>query len=292
MKLDRLVKLEKRLARILDRKLRDPESTHDVLELVPLILDHVEEHMLPTPDGGRIFPYDRVTVQVAVTPEGAAAARAVLEHPPGLEQRVCARLQEVDCVAPAGLKVATRIVEGSRPDSWGELPFRIEYRERKQRREPPARSATVPSVRLVVISGAAGARTQEFELERINIGRLQRVEGHSRGAVRHNHLAFADDGSEVNSTVSRAHAHIQHDRDGGVFLLFDDGSVHGTRVLRAGRALAVPRQGSRGVKLEDGDELELGSVRVRFLRRLPAAAARNSPDREKRSRSGGRAAER
>jgi FHA domain-containing protein len=269
MKLDRLVQLEKRLARVLDRRLRDPAAPHDVLELVPLILDHVEEHVLPTADGGRIFPYDRITVQVAVTPEGAAAARAVLEHPPGLEQRVRERLRDVDCVAPAELKVSTRIVEGSRPDSWGEQPFRIEYRERKQRREPPGRNAALPSVRLVVTSGAAGARTQEFELERINLGRMQRVEGYSRSAVRHNHLAFADDGSEVNSTVSRAHAHIRHDRDAGVFLLFDDGSVHGTRVLRAGRALAVPRQGSRGVKLEDGDELELGSARVRFITHAP-----------------------
>ena len=86
----------------------------------------------------------------------------------------------------------------------------------------------------------------------------------SRGSVRHNHLVFADDGSAVNATVSRAHAHIQHDREAEAFLLFDDGSSHGTRVLRGGRALAVPRQGTRGVRIEDGDELEFGSARVKF----------------------------
>ena len=64
MRLDRLVKLEKRLASWFDRSLRDPGGSPDPIELVPMILDHVEEHVQPTADGGRAFPYDRVTIQV------------------------------------------------------------------------------------------------------------------------------------------------------------------------------------------------------------------------------------
>jgi hypothetical protein len=270
VKLDRLVKLEKQLARMLDRKLRDPDGVHDPLELVPLILDHVEEHVLPTSDGGRAFPYDRVTVQVAVPAHRSTAARTVLEHPPGLAARIQLRLREVGC-AESDLKVITRVVEGPPPEDWGAVPFRIEYRERKSLKPRTPPPAEIPRVRLVVTSGAAGARTHEFELQRINVGRLSRVEGRAPGSVRHNHLAFADDGSEVNATVSRAHAHIEHQSEGDHFLLFDDGSAHGTRVLRGGRSIVVPRQGSRGVRVQDGDQLEFGSARVQFVTRAPAA---------------------
>ena len=262
MKLDRLVKLERRLAQALDKRLRDPEAGHDALELVPMILDHVEEHVVPTPGGGRSFPYDRIAIEIAVAPGAAAATRAVLDHPPGLEERIRARLHEARCAAPA-LKVATKVVEGTRPA--GEAPFRIEYRERKAAKEPPApRPAAVPRVKLTVVAGSAGAKAHELDHERINLGRMPRVEDAGRGTVRHNHVAFADDGSDVNVTVSRAHAHLAWDAEAEAFVAFDDGSAHGTRVLRAGRAIAVPRQGSRGVRLRPGDEIELGSARVRF----------------------------
>ena len=265
MKLD-LLKLEKRLSRMLDRKLRDPAAPLDVLELIPLILEHVQEHVLPTGDGRRVFPYDRVTVQVCVPSKRAAAARVLLEHSPGLAERIHALLDELGSVSPAKLVVEAKIVEGEKPADWGDLPFRIEYRERKTKKERPgARGESKPRVRLLITAGSAGARSQEFQLDRINIGRMPRVENPSRGAVRHNQLVFADDRSEVNATVSRAHAHIEHDGEAEVYLLFDDGSAQGTRVLRGGRVLAVPRQGSRGLRIEHGDELELGAARVKFL---------------------------
>ena len=264
MKLDRLVKLEKKLAGIVDRKLRDPGTPPDVLELLPMILDYVEERVQPTGDGGQVFPYDRIRVSLAIESERAAAMAAVLEHPPGLEERIRARLLEAGCLAP-DLKVSTRILEAPKPEAWGELPFRIQFRARRRGRPPEARRVAVPRVRLSVLAGSAGARAHAFQLARINIGRLQRVEDRSQDAVRRNHLAFADDGSKVNATVSRAHAHIRYDSDANVFRLFDDGSAHGTRILRRGRYLAVPRRGSRGVLLQHGDELEFGSARARFL---------------------------
>jgi pSer/pThr/pTyr-binding forkhead associated (FHA) protein len=120
-----------------------------------------------------------------------------------------------------------------------------------------------------VLAGDAGARNHVFELERINIGRMRRIAGLEPGAARNNHIAFADDNGDVNATVSRAHAHIRLDREAGGFRLFDDGSVQGTRVLRAGRSIAVPKRGSRGVRLEHGDEIEFGAARIRFLTRWP-----------------------
>jgi hypothetical protein len=44
--------------------------------------------------------------------------------------------------------------------------------------------------------------------------------------------------------------------------VYDDGSEHGTGIVRHGRTLAVPR-GARGVRLESGDEIVLGEARLR-----------------------------
>ena len=278
MKLDRLVKLERRLAGWFDRSLRNGAET-DPIEVVPLILDHVEEHVQPTADGGRAFPYDRVSIQVCVGPERVAAFRAAFGDAATLEERIRARLREVRCVPPAMLKVVARLVQGPAPETWGGLPFRIDYHDRRARvAAPPADTTTVPAIRIAVLAGDAGARNHVFELERINIGRMRRIAGADPGNARRNHLAFADDNGEVNASVSRAHAHIRHDRDAGGFRLFDDGSVQGTRVLRAGKSLAVPKRGSRGVRLEHGDEIELGLARIRFLTRWPERGGGDATD--------------
>jgi hypothetical protein len=44
--------------------------------------------------------------------------------------------------------------------------------------------------------------------------------------------------------------------------LHDDGSEHGTGIVREGRTVPVPR-GARGVRLFSGDEIVLGEARVR-----------------------------
>ncbi len=272
LKLDPLIQLEKRLAAMLDRTLADPNAPFDPLELAPLILEHIESRIHPTGDGGREFPYARLTVRVCVEAGRGDAARAALDQPP-LEERVRERLRRERCAAPADFTVTLRVTEGTKPVSWGTLPFKIDYRASaaasRASDEAQAASKTPPTpVRLVVLAGAAGARGRIFEQERINLGRMARVEDRARGVVRHNHLAFAED-DEVNATVSRAHAHLRWDAGARAFRVFDDGSAHGTRVLRGGREFAVPRQGSRGVQLRHGDELELGRARVRFLTSWP-----------------------
>jgi pSer/pThr/pTyr-binding forkhead associated (FHA) protein len=75
-------------------------------------------------------------------------------------------------------------------------------------------------------------------------------------------VAFREGAGDVNQSVSRRHAHISYDPDGRSFRLHDDGSEHGTGVVRLGRTVAVPR-GTRGVRLESGDEIVLGEARVR-----------------------------
>ena len=82
------------------------------------------------------------------------------------------------------------------------------------------------------------------------------------GSLRTNHVAFLERLGVANQTVSRRHVHILYEPDGRGFCVLDDGSEHGTGIIRHGRTLAVPR-GARGVRLESGDEIVLGEARVR-----------------------------
>jgi pSer/pThr/pTyr-binding forkhead associated (FHA) protein len=82
--------------------------------------------------------------------------------------------------------------------------------------------------------------------------------------VRQNHIAFADEADDINQSVSRAHAHLRVDAASGEVRLHDDGSTHGTRVMREGRTIEVPASSARGVKVKDGDELVFGQARVKL----------------------------
>jgi hypothetical protein len=46
------------------------------------------------------------------------------------------------------------------------------------------------------------------------------------------------------------------------YRVHDDGSAHGTAVLRGGRSIDVSR-GARGVRLLSGDEVLLGEAKIR-----------------------------
>lgn len=281
MRLDPLVQLERKLAGLLERSLGVSGGPLDPLELAPLILEHVESRIHPTGDGGREFPYARVLVRVCVEAGRGDAARVALGQPPMIE-RVRERLRRARCTPPPGLVVALQVIEGEKPESWGPLPFQIAYRKRAAgKASAPAAEPEAPApapVRLVVLAGRAGARGHVFEQERVNLGRMTRVEDRARGTVRRNHVAFASEADDVQASVSRAHAHLQWDAEARAYRVFDDGSAQGTRVLRDGRELAVPSRGSRGVRLRHGDELELGRARVRFLTSWPERDRRDAED--------------
>ena len=66
----------------------------------------------------------------------------------------------------------------------------------------------------------------------------------------------------MNQSVSRRHAHITYDSQSGHYRLHDDGSAHGTSIVRNGRTVTVPG-GSHGVRLRNGDEIVLGEARLK-----------------------------
>jgi hypothetical protein len=116
--------------------------------------------------------------------------------------------------------------------------------------------------------GTANAPELTIDKARVHIGR--EVDVYRNGGMhRRNDLAFVED-SEENRSVSREHAHIEHDSTTGECRLFNDrwyerGSDCGTRIVRDGVSIEVHRD-TRGTRLEPGDEIHLGRAVVVFVR--------------------------
>ena len=127
---------------------------------------------------------------------------------------------------------------------------------------PPTAVQATPRLELSVVSGSAQRPTFNFSGERVDIGRRAEVLDHRQHLIRMNHIAFTEGDNDVNRTVSRRHAHIAYTAASREFRVHDDGSSRGTAILRGGQTIRVP-QGSRGIRLESGDEIVLGEARLR-----------------------------
>jgi hypothetical protein len=262
--LDQAAKLEKTL---LDRLSRRRDIRRHPIELYGDILDAIEEATEAGSRGGRIFPYNTITVKMPTTTDHErATAEAVFAEPPSLEQRVRTRLRQGGCAEVDELTVVLKFVDGT-ADEWLGREYHVEFRRRATPRRPnpavKARSPAEQELHVVVVAGTAAKARYSFNASRINLGRLTDVLDRQHRVIRQNQVAFLDGDDEVSPSVSRTHAHIRFDAGTGEARLHDDGSTHGTRVVRGGRTIDVPRGGGRGLKLRDGDEVVLGQARVR-----------------------------
>jgi len=257
--------LEATLANTLDRAVGGlvRSGAREPLEIVHAIVEAAQEEIQSSGRGRRVFPFNAITVTI-LAPSRDARARfeAVFADGPLLRDRILARLGSAAChVADLDLSVNYE----SRPRKhWRNPEFHIDFARvaRPERRTPEADS-TPPRVEVTVLHGTAERRTYALAPSmRIDMGRCADVRDSRRRLIRTNHVAFLERSGDVNQSVSRRHAHISYEPVARCFRLHDDGSEHGTGVVRRGRTLAVPR-GARGVRLESGDEIVLGDARVR-----------------------------
>ena len=261
--LDKAAKLEKAL---LERLARRSDIARHPLEVYRAILDDIEDATEPGARGARIFPYNRVNVAVCATDvHQRATAEAVFAEAPAIDERVRGRLRQAGCTNVDDVSVNLKFVDGTDAE-WTGREYHIEYERQTVRptpvRGPRSRGAERLELNLVIVSGKASRSRFTFSDARINLGRLETVVDRQQRVVRRNQVAFVDDADPVNQSVSRSHAHIRVDAGNGDIHLHDDGSTHGTRVVRAGRTIDVPR-GARGLLLRDGDEVLLGQARLR-----------------------------
>lgn len=258
---DRARRLESSMASRLDRTATRVAGTggrRQPLEILHAIAGEMEREVQPAGRGQRTFPFNDVRVWlVAATPQAKARFEALCEGPPSLRDRVVDRLAAAGCSSPVlALNVSYVATPG---DDWPQPDYHVEL----ARVAAPPAAVSNRCIEITVTRGVAGRETYSFTAGSIALGRGAEVRDRHRRLIRLNHVAFAESADGVNDTVSRQHAHIDLDRRAG--RIYDDGSAQGTSVVRQGRGLAVPR-GSRGLSLQDGDEIVLGEacLRVRF----------------------------
>jgi hypothetical protein len=258
-------RLESTIARRFDRAARDVVGAvpREPLEIVHLVIEAVEHEIQPGGRGTRVFPFNSITLSVlASSAEGRARFEALLSGEPPLRDRIVEHLRSKSCpVDDLTLDVAY-VAEA--PADWRHPQFNLAFA--RVARAPASDARREPAftrIDLIVLRGKAERRTYSFAATRIDLGRCAEVRDTRNRLIRTNHVAFVEGSEEVNQSVSRRHAHIAYEPTSGGYRLRDDGSVHGTSVIRNGRTVAVPA-GSLGVRLRTGDELVLGEARLRI----------------------------
>jgi hypothetical protein len=240
------------------------DAAREPLELMHAIVDAVEREVQSADRGSRVFPFNTVAVAIAA-PSHQARARleTVVNGTTTLRDRIAERLRAAGC-STGDLAVTVHFVP--RPQKhWTDPQFAVDFTKVARDQQPePAPPPEPPPARLdvTVVHGAAEHRTYAFAARRIDLGRGGEVRDRRDGLIRTNDVVFADGSDQVNRSVSRRHAHIEHDPRSGQFRLHDDGSVQGTKIVRKGKTMPVPFA-ARGVRLQSGDEIVLGEARLR-----------------------------
>lgn len=237
-----------------------PDATP--LELLQASLDELERKVQPAGRGRRVFPYDRIVVRIAQPGADPIAAEAVFRQ---LEPRLRDRLAELKCEAPPTLVCEVAMIE-ARDDS--EQPVLTVECSRDQM-EAPVRTAHVgagenyPVVTITVVKGQCTEPEYLFKEPVIAIGRTAEPTD-AFGQIRVNHVAFLQVRDGVNETVGRAHARLQFDSASGHYHLFNEGSSNPTSILRNGRTTRLAPRDPRGVRVESGDQVQLGRAILRL----------------------------
>jgi hypothetical protein len=253
--------LESRLARTVDRAAQQwsKSGPRGPLEVVHGILEAVEDHIEPAGRGAHVFPFNKIKVSiVAVSPDARTRFSGVLDGPPSLHERIGAKLRGAGCDV-GGFQVKIAYV-GQADPTWASPEFHVDF-SRGAVHEPPPEPAPAHEITLTITNGSADKPVYVLTLDRINLGRCVEVRDSRNRLLRTNHVAFTDATGAVNETVSRNHAHIDCATNGEC-RLFDDRSGHGTSIVRTGKTISVPA-GSRGVRLQSGDDIVLGEARLR-----------------------------
>jgi hypothetical protein len=136
--LDKVVKIEKGIEKLAVRK--DVPATP--IEIRRAILDDIEEQAQPAGRSRKVFPYDRLTIEVLAggarrgdarvapsTPSAPARQEldAVLNPEEGLVEAIRERLHEAGCDRVGRLQVSVKVIRKARPDWKPGSLFQVTY---------------------------------------------------------------------------------------------------------------------------------------------------------------------
>lgn len=247
--------LQSRLMGYFDHTL-DADATP--LELLQAALDELEGKVQPAGRGKRIFPYDRVVVRVAQRGADPVAIDAVFKD---LSGRLHNRLAELQCEAPDAIHVSAVVEEPL--DAAAKPVVAVECFRDVAVAIEPVQPGRRPRLTVAIVKGQCVEPEYSFDEPVIAIGRTPEPTD-ALGQVRFNHVAFLELRDGVNETVGRAHARLQFDDASGHYHLFNEGSSNPTSIIRAGRMIRVAPRDPRGVRLQSGDQIQLGRAVMRL----------------------------
>jgi hypothetical protein len=249
------------------RRAVDPPLDDDAkpIDVKRAIVEALEQQVEPAGGGRRILPGDRIEVRIlAVSDEARPGLDAVLAD---LRDVFAARLRELQCDVPRSLAVDVGYVPAPLPE-WAD-DQRLDVVVRRSDAAKTARDAgsredaAVHRMTITVLRGEATQATATFTESVIRIGRSADPTD-ERGRPRFNHIAFLENDSPENRTVTRGHAMIRYVSATGEYRLFDEGSANGTRVVRSGEVVDLPKRDPVGYALRSGDEVQLGKAAIRI----------------------------
>lgn len=239
------------------------QLTKDAPEMAEIrlaILDEIRGHTHRVA-GREVFPYNIVRITLRGVPEDQAAVFRGPFFAQLMAQEMKTALAKYKCRFPDDLRaeVETSAQLPGRGEQW--LIVETEARE-----APPQAAPAKRTGRVVVVKGTANKGDLLLTRARTNIGRPADV-FREDGPSRRNDLYFPDD-TAVNRTVSREHAHILFHKNEGEYRIYNDrhykaGANCGVWIMRDGMSHEVHRT-ARGMKLEPGDEIHLGSAVLQF----------------------------
>jgi hypothetical protein len=262
------------VGRKLQARVRDffdaaPDATAPPLELLQATLDQLERKVQSSGRGIRSFPYNRVVVHIAQPGADRNGIDTVFADLPA---RLRERLAELRCELPvdfearASYKEAadTETADPAQPVIWiecsntADVPLLV------------AETDELPPLRLTVIAGQCERPDYIFQQRAIAIGRGA-TPTDTAGRMRHNQVAFLEVRDGTTETVARAHARLEFDDNLRAYVLFNESSTNPTFLRRDGRNLRIAPRDPRGVRVQAGDELQLGRALLRIASTDPGS---------------------
>lgn len=239
------------------REFFDQPLTADAtpLDLLLASLDEIERRVQPAGRGRRLFPYNRVVIHIAGVQADRFAIDAVFAS---FDERLRERLDELKADRPALIGVEVDLGPSTNAPT-----LTVECLDDGTRPAPAAPvEAPVRQIAFAVVRGQCEQAEYTFDEHRILIGRTaEPIDVY--GQTRRNHVVFTEARDGVNETVGRAHARIELDDETGHYLLFDEGPSNPTCIVRAGRTIKVMPRDPRGVRIQSGDQIQLGRAVLR-----------------------------
>ena len=165
-------KLERRISRTVDAAVVEFVGRNPVapIEVVHGVLERAEAEIQEIGRGRRVFPFNRVRLQVVAgsgDKESRARYAAVIDGPPSLSERLVERLAASGCRVE---RIETSVVfVRRRGTDWADADFRVEF-DRVDGRPDAIATAPRPEppvvrLKLTIVKGAADQRATPSQLD-------------------------------------------------------------------------------------------------------------------------------